>query len=63
MPRKVKFLFIQGGHECETVGEAGFSSEENGELLALADKNFDVFITSTRTSGISKISRAGISLS
>ncbi len=45
VPRKVKFLFIEGGHECETVGEAGFSSKENGELLALADKNFDVFIT------------------
>jgi len=45
LPRKVKFLFAEGGHECKTVGDAGFSSKENGELIALADKNFDVLIT------------------
>src|SRR5713101_4025592 len=45
LPRKVKFLFAEGGHECETAGEAGFSSKENGELLALAEKSFDVLVT------------------
>jgi hypothetical protein len=25
VPRKVKFLFADGGHECETVRDAGFS--------------------------------------
>ena len=45
LPRKVKFLFAEGGHTCETVGDAGFSSKENGELIALADKSFDVPIT------------------
>jgi predicted nuclease of predicted toxin-antitoxin system len=45
LPRKLKFLFADGGHECETVGEAGLSSKENGELLARADGNFDVLIT------------------
>jgi hypothetical protein len=41
----VKFSFVEGGHECETVAEAGFSSKQNGELLALAEENFDVLIT------------------
>jgi len=27
---KVKFLFADGGHECETVRDAGFSGKENG---------------------------------
>ena len=39
IPRKVKFLFADGGHECETVRDAGFSGKENGELLALAESN------------------------
>jgi hypothetical protein len=25
VPRKVKFLFADGGHECETVRDAGFT--------------------------------------
>jgi len=45
LPGKVKFLFAEGGHECQTVGDAGFGSKENGELIAVADKNFDVLIT------------------
>jgi len=45
VPRKVKFLFAEGGHECETVRDAGFSGKENGELLALAEGHFDVLVT------------------
>lgn len=45
MPRRARFLFAEGGHECATVQEAGFSGKENGELLSLAEKHFDVFIT------------------
>ncbi|OLD84453.1 MAG: hypothetical protein AUF64_01620 [Chloroflexi bacterium 13_1_20CM_54_36] len=45
VPRKVKYLFSEGGHECETVQDAGFSGKENGELLALAEEQFDVFVT------------------
>ena len=45
VPRKVKFLFADGGHECETVRDAGFSGKGNGELLALAEERFDVLIT------------------
>jgi predicted nuclease of predicted toxin-antitoxin system len=45
MPRRGEFLFAEGGHECETVRDAGFSGKENGELLTLAEKNFDVLVT------------------
>lgn len=45
VPRKVKFLFADGGHEGETVGDAGFSGKGNGELLALAEGRFDVLVT------------------
>jgi predicted nuclease of predicted toxin-antitoxin system len=48
IPRKVKFLFADGGHECETVRDAGFSGKENGELLALAEGHFDVLVTILR---------------
>ena len=45
LPRRTKFLFAEAGYECETVADAGFSGKENGELLALAEKKFDVFVT------------------
>jgi len=41
----VKFVFAEAGHDCQTVREAGFSGKENGELLAAADKKFDVLLT------------------
>src|SRR5205807_4396502 len=45
LPRKLKFFFSERGHHCTTVREAGFGSKENGELLALAEGNYDVLIT------------------
>jgi hypothetical protein len=42
---RAKFLFAEGGHECETVRDAGFSGKENGELIVLAEKKFDVLVT------------------
>jgi predicted nuclease of predicted toxin-antitoxin system len=45
LPRRVKLLFAEGGHKCETVRDAGFSGKENGALLTLAEENFDVFVT------------------
>jgi len=45
VPRKVKFLFADSGHECETVRDAGFSGKENGDLLDLAEGHFDVLVT------------------
>jgi len=37
--------FAESVHECETVRDAGFSGKENGELIALAEKKFNVLIT------------------
>jgi predicted nuclease of predicted toxin-antitoxin system len=45
LPRRAKFFFAEGGHECETVRDAGFSGKENGELIGLAEKKFEVLIT------------------
>ena len=33
------------GHEVRTVPEMGWAAVKNGELLGLAKKNFDVFVT------------------
>jgi hypothetical protein len=33
------------GHSVQTVQEAGWSGIKNGELLTLADLNFDAFVT------------------
>ena len=34
------------GHECHTAQEMGWKSIKNGELLSLAEAQFDLFITS-----------------
>ncbi|MCU1340744.1 MAG: hypothetical protein JWN92_167 [Candidatus Acidoferrum typicum] len=36
------------GHEWQTVRKAGFGSKKNGELLTLADAQWDVLLTSDR---------------
>jgi hypothetical protein len=36
------------GHFVKTVPQAGWAAKKNGELLALAEKEFDVFITVDR---------------
>ena len=36
------------GHEVKTAHQMGWSSLKNGELLALASKQFDVFLTVDR---------------
>ena len=36
------------GHEVRTARQMGWSSVKNGELLALATKDFDVFVTVDR---------------
>ena len=36
------------GHEVSTVGRMGWGGEANGELLALAAAEFDVFVTTDR---------------
>ncbi len=36
------------GHDARTVPEMGWASKRNGELLALAEGQFDVFLTADR---------------
>ena len=36
------------GHDVKTVPQMGWAGVENGELLTLAEKEFDVFITVDR---------------
>ena len=45
LPKKLVLMFSTQGYECQTVREAGFEGKENGELLTLAEGNFDVLIT------------------
>jgi predicted nuclease of predicted toxin-antitoxin system len=43
LPKKLKNEFPE--MDIVTVPEAGWAGEKNGKLLALAEKQFDVFIT------------------
>ena len=36
------------GHEVKTARQMGWSTIDNGELLALASKEFDLFVTVDR---------------
>jgi predicted nuclease of predicted toxin-antitoxin system len=44
-PRRFSSNLSSKEHECLTVPEAGFAGKTNGELLALAEAGFDVFVT------------------
>ena len=44
-PKALKHYLASHGHECRTVQEAGWSGKENGELLELAETEFDVLLT------------------
>jgi predicted nuclease of predicted toxin-antitoxin system len=44
-PRALKQAFAADGYECFTVQEAGWSGKANGELLKLAEAEFDVLVT------------------
>lgn len=44
-PRALKNFLVKHGHESLTVQEAGWSGKENGELLAVAEAEFDVLVT------------------
>jgi hypothetical protein len=43
LPRKLAEHLL--GHECRTVVECSWSGKTNGELLRLADSQFDVLLT------------------
>ncbi len=40
-PKALKTELEAGGYDCMTVQDAGWSGKENGELLALADAQYD----------------------
>jgi predicted nuclease of predicted toxin-antitoxin system len=44
-PKALKTFLTKHGHESLTVQEAGWAGKENGELLALAETEFDVLLT------------------
>jgi hypothetical protein len=39
------------GHEVSTVKQMGWKSKQNGELLTLAAKSFEVFVTTCSETG------------
>ena len=43
LPRRLKFSIR--GHYVQTVPEEGWAGKSNGELLSLANEEFDVFLT------------------
>ena len=43
LPRRLKHVLI--GHDVQTVPEMGWVGKRNGELLRLAAREFDVFLT------------------
>jgi Domain of unknown function (DUF5615) len=47
VPWPMRHLF--GGHDCTSVQKRGWKGIKNGELLALAAKEFDLFITSDQS--------------
>lgn len=47
VPRRLKELLE--GHEVRTVQEQGWRAKENGELLDLASREFEVFVTPDRS--------------
>ena len=46
LPRRLKRDLV--GHDARTVPEMGWASKQNGDLLALAEHQFDVFLTVDR---------------
>lgn len=48
LPAPIKNSLTPLGHECKTVREVGFGRMKNGELLDLADDNWDVLLTNDK---------------
>src|SRR5277367_603109 len=48
LPAALRGTLAAMGHECQTVWRAGFGSKRNGELLTLAENQWDVLLTSDR---------------
>ncbi len=48
VPAGLKENIAALGHECQTVRQAGFGSKKNGELLTLAEGQWDLLLTTDR---------------
>lgn len=48
VPRKLKFMLITAGYDCETARDARFGGMTNGKLLSQAELLFDVLVTIDR---------------
>ena len=46
LPRRLKRELV--GHDVSTAPEIGWASKKNGQLLSLAQVDFDIFLTSDR---------------
>ena len=44
-PKELKTFFAKRRHQSLTVQEAGWAGKQNGELLKLAEANFDFLVT------------------
>jgi predicted nuclease of predicted toxin-antitoxin system len=49
LPVALKDHFASLGHDCETVRQAGFGAKKNGELITLAEGQWDVLVTNDRS--------------
>lgn len=47
MDRRLKQAFAEG-HEVITVAEAGWAGKKNGELLRLAEREFNAFVSTDK---------------
>jgi predicted nuclease of predicted toxin-antitoxin system len=48
LPAALKGTLTGMGHECQTVRQAGYGSKKNGELLTIAERRWNVLLTSDR---------------
>jgi predicted nuclease of predicted toxin-antitoxin system len=48
VPVALKRNLVSFGRECQTVREAGFAGKKKGELLTLAERRWDVLLTTDR---------------
>jgi predicted nuclease of predicted toxin-antitoxin system len=44
-PKALKTFLLEHGHDCQTVQDEGWTGKQNGELQALAETSFQVFVT------------------
>ena len=44
-PKELQQALVARGFDCSTTQDAGWAGKENGELLGLANREFDAFVT------------------